>query len=46
MWKVIWNYRGRHGGEKMFKNGKSAKYFAHMMIKKGGITRVNVEFVG
>jgi len=46
MWKVIWNYRGRHGGEKMFAKNYAAQSFANVMIRKGGITKVEVKFAG
>ena len=46
MWKVVWNYRGRHGGEKVFTKNYAAQSFAHVMIRKGGITKVEVKFAG
>jgi len=46
MWKVVWNYRGRHGGEKMFAKNYAAQSFANVMIRKDGITKVGVKFAG
>lgn len=47
MWKVIWNYNGREGGEKVFAKNYQAQSFAYHMIKNNSwCTRTEVKFVG
>lgn len=45
-WKVIWNYRGHYGGEKLFEKNNAAQAYAQNIFRKPGVTKTEVKYVG